>query len=94
MLGVEVPVREVITHPGNLTPGDLWRLSEEFRVDGLDRFADLYQSRPARVEDKLVVDRAARQVPRVRCRSIALIAASISARRRSSSRRLTAGQRR
>ena len=49
--GVEVTVRKVIAHPGDIDPWDGRLLGEELRVDGSHRFADLDEPHSDRIED-------------------------------------------
>ena len=53
---VEVPVRQLIAHPGNLIPWDAWLLGEKIRIQIFHRLADLDQTDPDRVEDDVVVN--------------------------------------
>ncbi len=60
--GVEVPVREMVAHAGDLPPRDGWLSSEQVVGQGLDGLADLQQSDPDGVEDQAIGQVAALQV--------------------------------
>ena len=51
---VEVPVRELITHRGDLPPGDGWLAVEQVCWQGLDGLADLQEADAHRVEHQAI----------------------------------------
>lgn len=59
---VEVSVREMVTHGGDIDPGDAGLGREQFWVDGFDGFADLDESDPDCVEDQPIFESAAASV--------------------------------
>jgi hypothetical protein len=60
--GVEVPVGEVVTHPGYLPPRDGWLGGEQVIGQCFDGLADLQQADADGVEDQPVRQVAALQV--------------------------------
>src|SRR4051794_14297263 len=59
MCGVEVAMREMVAHPGDLAPRDAWLVGEPPLGKGLDRFADLEESDPHGIEDQTIREVAA-----------------------------------
>jgi hypothetical protein len=72
--GVEVAVGEVVSHPGDLLPGDGWLGVEQVTGQCLDRFADFQ----LRIASKI---RPSDRSPRCRWERIASMAAWMSASR-------------
>ena len=56
MVGVEVAMRKVVPHAGDLLPRHAWCTLQESGVEVLDRFADLDEADANRVVDQAVVE--------------------------------------
>ena len=62
VVGVEIAVCQVVAHAGDVGPRDVRLFREQVRIDVLDRFADLDQSHPYRIEDETISQGAACEV--------------------------------
>jgi hypothetical protein len=60
--GVEVPVREVVAHPGDLPPWDRWLGSQQVIWQCFDSLADLQQADADGVEYQSIGQAATQQV--------------------------------
>lgn len=58
---------EVIPHPGDLFPGDIWLSREDVDVETLDRLADLEESHSDGIDNDVVLEGALRQMASDRC---------------------------
>ena len=56
--GVEVAVGQVVAHPGDVDPRDVWFSIQQLRGDRPNGLADLDEPNPDRIEHQPVVDRS------------------------------------